>query len=263
MLIEDHYFLDPREILVDDVQVFNRIGMTNKLLEQPIIVLKYRQDKLTITGKSLMWDMLDALYTEPLPRNPVNDDIFKPTLATDPAHEILDDLIAEADANYICFLVDKDLNVDVVCKDDRTAPDMVLRGIADMVGQWSTIYPVMHYVNKTGSHKTKTAVFSSQYGNVVVWDLGHKLLFTCFTTLPNGVAVAPRGYSLLRKEEDMFYDVSKNMVEMMMASLKAARHTIKKVDPSIWQDWRESSYMRTLETDTIAHDRWLKLGGWV
>lgn len=262
MLIEDHYFADPREIIVDDVQVFNRSSKSGKLVEEPIITLRYRRDLLTLKGKSLMWDLLDALHSNPLPRNPINIDLFRPTLDTDPAHEILDDLIAEADANYVCFLVDKNLNVEVVCKDDRQAPDMILRGIADMVGKWSVIYPVMTYVNKVGSHNTKTAVFSSQYGNVIVWDLGHKLLFTCFATLPNGIAVAPRGHVMLHKQQDMFYDVARNMVELMMASLKAARHTIEKVDPVIWQDWAEGGYMRTLESDTIAHDRWGKLGGW-
>ena len=143
------------------------------------------------------------------------------------------------------------------------APMTVLRGIADMVGKWSIIYPVMKYVNKAGSHNTKTVVFGSQYGSVIVWDLGHKLLFTCFTTLPNGVAVAPRSYTMIHKQQDMFYDIATNMVELMMASLKAAQHTINKVDPVIWQDWTEGGYMRTLESDTIAHDRWGKLGGWV
>lgn len=263
MLIDDHYFADPRELIVDEMQVFSRSDKSRKLIEQPVIKLKHRRDTLTLKGKSLMWDLLDSIHSQPLPRQAVNHDLFRPTLDTDPAHEILDDLIAEADVDYVCFLVDKDLNINVVCKDDRQAPDMVLRGIADMVGKWSIIYPVMKYVNKAGSHNTKTVVFGSQYGSVIVWDLGHKLLFTCFTTLPNGVAVAPRSYTMIHKQQDMFYDVARNMVELMMASLKAAQHTINKVDPVIWQDWTEGGYMRTLESDTIAHDRWGKLGGWV
>ena len=86
MLIEDHYFADPREIIVDDVQVFNRSSKSGKLVEEPIITLRYRRDLLTLKGKSLMWDLLDALHSNPLPRNPINIDLFRPTLDTDPAH---------------------------------------------------------------------------------------------------------------------------------------------------------------------------------
>lgn len=265
MLIDQHYFIHPQELIVDDVVPLLR--RNTKWVNEPTITLKYRRDTLILHGKQLMWDMLDALYPKAnLPRPPINDDIFHHTLKTDPARDILNDLIIEGETEYLCFFVDEGddgYKVKAVTPNEDGTPDMTLRGIADMVdSDWKRMYPPLTYWDKAGGSTVESVVFSHALGNVTVWNLGRKVMVTGFATLPNGVDVRPRGCVLIHKQEDMFYDVMRNMVGMFITALKGAKEVIAATDSAIWDSWQPTPHMRTREADAIGHDRWLKIGGW-
>jgi len=65
-------------------------------IQRPIIHISSGGDKYYLLGKDVMWSYFDALFSdEPLPRSPVNEDIFSPDVDSPSLYSLLKDFTKE------------------------------------------------------------------------------------------------------------------------------------------------------------------------
>ena len=263
MLIDGRLFCRPRELVVYSFKPYTKpLNSDSHHVQEPEIILHYRQYEVKLTGRTLMWDLLDAAHPkDPLPRIPVNNDLFHVIEGNDPLHIIFNDLLNEGSSDYIELgLVEyRGEHVVVSAKASNTGvPDTALRGVWDAVdrGQWEHYFGVLPYVDRSGPHQRDVLIIDSHPTRILVYDLGNKLCVMGMV-IANGVDYRPLAATTIGKGEDYFYTVAKGIVEKYMLTLSlAAKH----IEGMTLSDSAKTPKLRTYEADLIGHERWLRLG---
>lgn len=270
MLIEKYFFAAPSLLRVEDMLAYTNKA-SGRYRQQPQIILGYMgSDLIQIDGKSLMWDMIDSLFETALPRGSLSQDIFHPDESTPHPAIILNNLLDDSDAHYLCFEVEKGssllfndpvevLNVVSVRRSDDAAPDMSLKGIGDVVNaseDWKVMYVTMPYHDKISVHQREAIVFSNHNLHVIAQDIGNRMFVYSYVSA-HGIDVRPTPCTLVKKSEDFFFDIASDTVKMHMSRLISSRSQIENYD---WSN--ESSTpkgLRSSEADWVGNQRWVRL----
>jgi Fe-S cluster biosynthesis and repair protein YggX len=208
---------------------------------------------------------LDAAHPDnPLPRTPVNNDLFHVQEGGDPLHTILTDLLQEGSCEYIeVGLEDYHGQHKVVSAkaSDTGVPDTLLKGIWDLVGDesWEHYVGLLPYKDRNGTHQRDALIMDYDIKRVIVYDLGKKLCVVGMLSVA-GVDYRPLPATTLEKGEDYFFTIAKHAVEKYMTTLTLAayHHPLMKDLAGVAEATNPT--LRTYEVDMIDHDRWLRLG---
>mgnify|MGYP003132333323 FL=1 len=258
----NYMFVKPIDLELEALSLYNTSRSENNKLkrtQQPTLTLKAHGRQMRLFGRTLFWDMMDALYVkEPLSRSLVNQDLWG---IDNIFHKrnLVQSLINESETRYLCFRLNGD-EVIVVKNSDDESPDNSLRFIQQWAMEslidWKCISAPIPYVDKTGNHMRDALVFNKDNLYIRVIDIGSRL-FVAGDFVLNGYSFAPLDASVVKKHEDYFYLIMKDLV------LKHAR-VLSDCDKDIETTWgRELSdddydYMRTSEVANLAHERWLR-----
>jgi len=260
MLIDGRLFCRPRELLVDSIKPYTK-DLARYHVQEPEIILHYRQYEMKLTGRALMWDLLDAAHpTDPLPRIPVNNDLFHVREGGDSLNTILTDLLQEGTCEYIELGLEDyygQYRVVSAKPSDTGVPDTLLKGIWDIAGsdKWEHYFGVLPYKDRNGTHQRDAIIMDSNSKRVIVYDLGKKLCVIGMLLVGN-VDYRPLPATTLNKSEDYFFTIAKNTVEKYMTTLSLAIQHLTHDSGE-----RETTpHLRTYESDMIGHERWLRLG---
>jgi hypothetical protein len=270
MLIDGRLFCRPHELVVNSIKTYTKgVGNSTRYhVQEPELIIHYREHEVKLRGKSLMWDLLDAAHPhEPLPRTPINNDLFHTQADSDPLNEILTDLLNEGTSEYIELKLDEDdgdLIVVTARPNDTGVPDTVLKGVWDLVDgdDWDGYMGVLPYVDRKGVHHRDVLIIDNGECRTTVYDLGNKLCVMGMVWA-NDVEYRPLSAATIHKSEDYFYTIAKNMVEKYMNSNRLGLIAIKEhfeLHGVQAHEYGNSMGLRTYEEDALGHERWLRLG---
>jgi len=219
---------------------------------------------MKLVGRSLMWDLLDAAHPDdPLPRTPVNNDLFHTQEGNDPLNTILTDLLQEGSCEYIELKLEDyygEQRVVSVKTNDTGVPDTTLKGVRDLVeaDDWEKYMGVLPYADRKGVHQRDVLIIDSETNRVIVYDLGNKLCVMGMFWIDD-VDYRPIPATTINKSEDYFYTIAKNMVEKYMRTVSLGALAIQ-VNYQYEVSDKQTPTLRTYEEDMIGHERWLRLG---
>ena len=148
------------------------------LIQHPYFSISDDNAEYHFNGKDVMWSFLDALFPDdPLPRNPIKDDLWAPTVNSPSMYQLFTDLAYEAftEGNDYLVLYHKDGVVSMVqsLKAVSLSNDIERAGatLASMLGQ-EACYSVVKYRDKHGSHLRRMVSVYHQGLAYEVIDLG-------------------------------------------------------------------------------------------
>ena len=266
MLINGRLYCRPDELTVYSFKPFKKNKRGDYYTQTPEIILHYRRFEIKVIGKVLMWDMLDAAHSRPLPRIPINNDMFHIKECEDTREDILTDLLNEGDSEYMQFTLQEfhgEYQVIAVSSHDTGVPDTLLRSIWEIIQEdtWERFYGVLPYSDKYALHQREALILDQDIKRVTIYDLGKKICITG-SFIVNDLDFRPLQAVIIHKHEDYFLTIAKEALKKYMKylglavanGLEAATNFPKPERPI------PTGGMRTSEIDTLGHDRWLSLG---
>tara|TARA_R100001463_G_scaffold19613_4_gene48123 strand:+ start:3111 stop:3917 length:807 start_codon:yes stop_codon:yes gene_type:complete len=258
----NYMFVKPIDLELERLSLYNTARNEKNQLkrtQQPTLTLKAHGRYMRLFGRTLFWDMMDALYAkEPLSRSLVNQDLWG---VDNIFHKrtLVQSLINESKTRYLCFRLKGD-EVVVVKNTDDESPDNTLRFIQqwsmESLADWACISAPIPYVDKSGHHMRDGLLFTKDDMYIRVIDLGSRLFITGDFVV-NGISYAPLDATVFKKHEDYFYLVMKDLVLKHAEVLsKCGRDIGTTLERDLTDD--DYDYMRTSELSTLAHERWLR-----
>jgi len=274
LLIDGRFYIRPEEITIWEMIPIARSGRGDgDYVVNPYIQFVYRGIHFAFQSKHMMWMLLDAAWpNEPLPRTPINNDLFYRTDVGDPVHEILNDLVNEGDGNYIEVVIGDRMEerehhpfeVKAIMPNFIGSPDTTLRGVADVAGrdEWNCITGILPYRDSHHTHERDALIFDHHPLRVICYDLGRRICvmgyFMVFDEKGNDIDYRPKQAVVIKKSEDFFFDIAKNTIHSFFDTLGQGYEHYKSIEtpPPVSI---KSSLMRNYESDIIGHERWLML----
>lgn len=155
----------------------NRFG---DLRHSPTFTLREGTVQYTVRGRKAMWSFLDALFPgDPLPRAAVEDDLFAPLVDTPSMREIVTDLMAESDQEFLQLWVMDD--VVSMAQPLTTLTHTGLATAASTFDGWPVFssweYGATHYNDGKRSKIVPSVVGQVGRRSVEVLDLGRGHLY--------------------------------------------------------------------------------------
>ena len=224
------------------------------LIQRPFIQIQEGDEVYSLTGKDVLWSYLDAIfYKDPLPRPPVEDDIFAPTVNSPSLLSLLQEFTIEAvqDGNrYIQVEHEKDGTVRMFANlDDKSKNFDDIRIVGNMLTTASgglLVYQPLIYRTKSGNHIRPALVLAVKDCAIVVYDIGHSYYFAvrgfCSVKMQVGLCEP----MLIKKKDSVGLAMKvKDSVELCAKHLTTT--TLKKnVNPK---------WFTTREYDILLHQR--------
>ncbi len=252
--------IDLQSIKFECTYPFTR-NKQGRMVQEPYFAINESNNTYHLKGRLLMWSFLDSLYSkDPLPRGPVEDDIFAPTIGTPSMLSLFTEFAEEASVTnrYMVFEHDDNNNVSIVrnleqyvfASNDIEKVGSVLNGFGLNVEYRPTVYidsqknhlrPALFC--RIGKHTLRVIdIGSSYYISVTSVDLaGHRYSL-----------VAPCAISKKNKDSTMqscIQDVV-DVVHLRSLNTFAVANTLITIPPV-----NENPHLLTRELDTLLHDR--------
>ena len=151
-----------------------------KFLQNPQITLVETDSTFTVTGKKVMWSLLDALFPDdPLPRILLTEDIFTPTEHTPSARDILCGLIEDSQEKFLILTHDIQNNVLMVEPFSRLALTTDIDSMRNTLERLKiSIESTKPYSYRTRSRNTLRPAIRGRYRGtdkmILIVDIGIK-----------------------------------------------------------------------------------------
>tara|TARA_R110001599_G_scaffold25875_2_gene91707 strand:- start:1837 stop:2601 length:765 start_codon:yes stop_codon:yes gene_type:complete len=155
------------------------------LIQKPFIQIQEGDEIYSLTGRDVMWSYFDAIfYQDPLPRPPVEDDLFAPTVNSPSLLSLLQEFTTEAVENgnrYIQVEHDKDGTVRMFANlDDKSKNFDDIQVVGSMLNTASgglSLHVPLIYRTQSGNHIRPALVHAVKDCAIVVYDIGHSYYF--------------------------------------------------------------------------------------
>ena len=226
------------------------------LIQKPLIQIKEGEVVYSIIGREVMWSYLDALfYKEPLPRPPVEDDLFAPTVNSPSLLQLLHDFTIEAvnDGNrYIEVEHDDDGLVRMFANlDDKLRNFEDIRIIGNMIksactGVVAPIYCPKVYRTQSGNHIRPALRYIVNDCAIIVYDIGQSYYFALRSNCTEGLAVGLCEPKVIKK---------KDLVGLNMFVKFAVEECAKHLPTTTLRKGVEVKQFTTREYDVLLHQR--------
>jgi len=206
-------YVRPQEIEIADFFSVTRKREKGKTyrVQQPSAILRFDGKEIMLHGYNLMWDFLDSLFKERLPRRSVNQAMFHNPL-------FIDDLrafIVEADVPWIALqakeegdmryglgLVWNGLCVDCVSSAEIQCPDLTLQDLYQEKDGWQCDYLTVNFIDRKGVHRRPALLFTRDtYRMVWVVELGKRLAVYGRVNTPKGWVRPNDGWDIVHKTD--------------------------------------------------------------
>lgn len=227
-----------------------------RLIQRPIIEIADTYGAVyTLRGRTLMWELFDNLFPDdPLPRNPVNDDLFSPEPGTPSAEALLLDFMDEAAANGVehVLLVHSQNNV------QRVAPMNDLMALSeqtvvyDMLDKLSPNRPVVDeivYRDRSGPHLRTQITIGTSFARLEVVDLGRRWYIRVVASEHDVLMDGPA--KVARDDIKYLSTILSRLWEGQVLQYPAQ-------DRYTWEDEAHYPVRRTIERDLLRHERWCR-----
>lgn len=225
-----------------------------RLVQEPYFTVSDGGDMFHMRGRLVMWSFLDSLYPKnPLPRGPVEDDLFAPEIDSPSMLYLFTDFAREASADnrYLIIEHDTDNTVTLVRSLDQylLSTDIeIVGGILEASG-FGVEYRPSVYIDSKGSHLRASLLSRMGTHTLQVIDLG-----ALYYMSVSGIDKAGHKYCLLSPRA-----VAKKTKGMLTAYLKEVQESFNigvnfsnnVLSPPV----DDTKYLLTRELDTLLHER--------
>jgi len=225
-----------------------------RLVQQPYFTVSDGGDLFHMKGRSVMWSFLDSLYPKnPLPRGPVEDDLFAPEIDTPSMLHLFTDFAHEASADnrYLILEHDTDNTVTLVRNLDQYALSSEIERVGRMIeGNGLQIeYRPSVYIDSKGSH-LRASLFSRVGKHILrVVDIGSSYYISV-----TGTDYGGKRYGLLPPYSCQKNNIKKSLIDTLDVTMLGITVRVEQELPSIVAV-DESPYLLTRELDTLLNDR--------
>jgi len=231
----------------------NRQG---RMVQEPYFIVNENEQTYHLKGRMIMWSFLDSVYSDnPLPRGPVEDDLFAPSIHTPSMLSLFNEFIEEGSksSRYLVFehdventvLLVRSLN-EYVLSNEIEAADSMLASAGFVTEHRPSVY----------TDSKRAHLRPSLFCNVGRYTLRVTDIGPSFYISVTAVDMAGKKYCLLppttcKKTNKELREALSNTLDVASVgvSVEVARElpTITAVN--------ESPYLMTRELDTLLHDR--------
>jgi len=232
----------------------NRQG---RMVQEPYFIINEGEQSYHLKGRLLMWSFLDSLYSQdPLPRGPVEDDIFAPTIDTPSMLSLFNEFKSEA-ASHNRYLV-LEHNTHNIVSIVRSLDQYVLSTEIEKVGAmlegagFFVQYRPSIYTDSNRGHLRPSLFCRIGPYTLRVSDIGSSYYMSV-----TGFDIKKKKYCLLpprtcKKNSKNLNEALRDIIDI--ASVGVAKDRL--VQMGVFRDEvDESSFMMTRELDTLLHDR--------
>ena len=166
-------------VSVRDIKFTKTYPMTRNhkgsLIQQPHFTISADDTEYSFVGRDVMWSFLDALFVDdPLPRGPVEDDLFAPSVHSPSMYSLLNEFRDEAyeSGNDYLILYHDNAVVKMVCSLSSLGLSSDIEYIGHLMQAVNVSYAPFKYRDKKGSHLRRSAYWYINKCKVQVVDLG-------------------------------------------------------------------------------------------
>ena len=236
----------------------NKKGM---LIQRPYFSIVDEGNEYHFNGRDVMWSFLDALFPDdPLPRNPLEDDLYAPELGSPSMYQLFTDFAYEAftEGNDYLVLYHTDGVVSMVqsLKAVSLSNDIERAGtlLSSVIGE-EACYSVTKYRDKHGTHLRR--MVSVYHGGVAyeVIDLGTRWYYRIVSEwTPYAFSICLRPPATIKKKDN-------NSLRAIAEATFAKTKDLPRVyqgDTDAIKPLPTLSSVLTREYDTL---RWERYGG--
>lgn len=224
------------------------------LIQKPFIQIQEGDEIYSLTGRDVMWSYFDAIfYQDPLPRPPVEDDIFAPTVNSPSLLSLLQEFTIEAVENgnrYIQVEHDKHGAVRMFANlDDKSKNFDDIQIVGNMVSTASSgllVYQPLVYRTQAGNHIRPALIHAVKDCAIVVYDIGHSYYFAVRGSCSAKMQVGLCEPKLIKKKDS----VGLAMMVKDAVELCAKHLTTTSLKKGINHKW-----FTTREYDILLHQR--------
>ena len=210
------HVLDLKRCNVIDMYPYTT-NVWGKRVQRPLIYLEDHNTKevFRVYGRHLMWQFLDCLFPDNLPRHPVNDDIYCPEVTTPSAMTIVQDLVHEAseEVKYVILECDGD---DVILfhefDDLSRVHDIYLaKEATESLLMYDIEVNPFIYVSKTKSNPRPAIVAkfknTSCFARIV--DLGSRWYLSTFGPVIGGIVCLNEPFTICKESDSLLDNIKR------------------------------------------------------
>lgn len=247
--------IDLKSIVYERTYPYTR-NRQGRMVQEPYFTIADGGETFHLRGRLVMWSFLDSLFaSEPLPRGPVEDDIFAPEIDTPSMLNLFTEFADEA-SRYNRFLViehDNNNTVSMVRNLDEYALSTDIEkvgGTLESAG-FSVEYKPSIYIDRSGSHLRSTVYCKVGSHKFRIVDIGssYYMSITARDTTGKKYAIAPP--KAIKKTNKSIVELLRDAIDI--ASTGVAKETMGRLCTTM--PVNESPYLLTRELDTLLHDR--------
>jgi len=227
-----------------------------RLVQEPYFTVCDGGDTYHLRGKTVMWSFLDSLYPDnPLPRGPVEDDLFAPEINTPSMLHLFNDFAEEAAGSNRYLVIEHDKHeVSFVRNLDAFSLSTDIEKVGGMLQSagFSIEYRPSVYIDSRGSHLRASLFCRIGKHTLRVTDIGSKYYLSISILDPTGKKYCIMPPNTIAKKNDK--DVIEKLRDILdVASIGITTQVANQLGavPEV----NESPYMMTRELDTLLHDR--------
>jgi len=146
-----------------------------QLIQQPHFVITADNKEYSFVGRDVMWSFIDALFDgDPLPRGPVEDDLFAPDIHSPSMYSLFNEFRDEAylNGNDYLILYHDNAVVKMVSSLLSLGLSNDIEYIGHLMSGTEICYAPFKYRDKKGSHLRRSAYWYINKCKVQVVDLG-------------------------------------------------------------------------------------------
>jgi len=246
--------LDLKSIVYERTNPYTRARNT-RLVQEPYFTVSDGGRVFHLRGRTVMWSFLDSLYPKnPLPRGPVEDDLFAPTVDTPSMLFLFTDFAEEAVSfanRYLIIEHDDEGEVTLVRNLDQylLSTDIeIIGGMLEASG-FGVEYSPSVYIDSKGSHLRASLLSRMGAHTLRVIDLGALYYMSI-----SGIDKAGHKYCLLPPRV-----VAKKTKRNLTAYLKEVQESfnigVNFSDSVLLPPVDDTKYLLTRELDTLLYVR--------
>tara|TARA_R110001592_G_scaffold45210_1_gene144609 strand:+ start:1958 stop:2725 length:768 start_codon:yes stop_codon:yes gene_type:complete len=230
----------------------NRQG---RLVQEPYFTVCDGGDTFHLRGRLVMWSFLDSLYpSDPLPRGPVEDDLFAPQVDTPSMLSLLTEFAGEAaQHNRYLIMEHENQQVTLVRNLDQYALSTDIERVGRMLESagFGVEYRPSVYIDSKGSHLRASVFCRIGAHTLRAIDIGSLYYLSVKIVDATGKTYSIIPPTTAKKHSNSVQNALRDILDIasLGVTLEVARNlgAIPAVD--------ESQYLLTRELDTLLHDR--------
>jgi hypothetical protein len=247
--------IDLKSIVYERTYPYTR-NRQGRMIQEPYFTVSDGGETFHLRGRLVMWSFLDSLFRgEPLPRGPVEDDLFAPNIDTPSMLNLFTEFADEA-SRYNRFLILEHDDTNSVSM-AHSLVDYALSSDIERVGSmlesagFNVDYRPSVYIDRSGSHLRSSAYCAIGEHTLRVVEIGSSYYMSMTAVDSLGKKYALVAPTAVKKNNKYLRETLRNMLDL--ASVGVARTVLSRLHmaPAV----NESPYLLTRELDTLLHDR--------